>query len=147
MAKKKSYNRDIFDSDDFRNLERQWYNKLKKEGFDDIEYRLVGQERGNGFLKRNDAKLKQAISYGPGRQEYYQVFSQYIHHSPICLAEPKWVQFVLLQHVNAVGVRTIENLVLEKFKIKKNYVVIYKTIQKHKKNLHQFFLDEENKDE
>lgn len=64
---------------EFAKLQKQWYAKLAKSGFDDIEW--VDHETGKGH---NSAFLKGSLisgkTYHPGRALYYQLAENYYLH-------------------------------------------------------------------
>lgn len=63
---------------DFKEIEREWYERLKKEGFEDIEYsgspsKPLKQYASYYFIARTDP-----LSF-ESKQNYYQRASQFLH--------------------------------------------------------------------
>jgi len=65
----------------FAKLQRQWYAKLKKTGFNDIEW--YGSERdaskANNYLKQDTYQTTRTSK--PGNAEYYRIMTNYWTHT------------------------------------------------------------------
>lgn len=73
-----------YESKSFRIQQKAWYIKLKKKGFDDIEWNSYEKQSGNksqnsGFLKHSSPYLTEADS--EARDLYYSCCSNWLVHS------------------------------------------------------------------
>jgi hypothetical protein len=96
-------------NDELKKLQKEWYAKLKKAGFDDIEYE-------DGSLRsaaprspmQKDPLIREAI------QEYYYMANQFLHTHTF---ESKREQIIWEYHANGIGSADIVK-VLKKVRIK-----------------------------
>lgn len=73
-----------YDSWNFKRSQKSWYKKLKKAGFDDIEWNSYEKQSGNksqnsGFLKHSAPYLTEADS--EARDLYYSLCSNWLVHA------------------------------------------------------------------
>lgn len=63
----------------FAKLQKQWYAKLRDDGFEDIEWvdHSTGRGHDSGYLK---GSLVAGKAFHPGRDLYYQLASNYLQH-------------------------------------------------------------------
>lgn len=63
---------DVFDTPEFRKLQREWYAKLKADGFDDIERHNLHDD--NPLMRRHKHEVQITVERGArmGREEYFR---------------------------------------------------------------------------
>jgi hypothetical protein len=106
-----------------RSLEEEtafWYAKLKKEGFDDIEY---GDWMRNGVSK---SLLRSPEVVRSATQEYYYAANHFLHNYKFANRRD---QVVWEYHTNGVSVRNISKL-LKKVRITISSAHIWRTIKR-----------------
>jgi hypothetical protein len=66
---------------EFIKLQKRWYAKLKKEGFDDIEWtdHKTGYGQDSPHLKRSTSYI--ASKYSVGTENYYRLFRNFVSHA------------------------------------------------------------------
>lgn len=69
----------------FRELQKKWYDKLKKDGFEDIEWvdHKTGVGQNSSFLKNSLSTRKKACEGGfasSKRFQYYRLASNFLHN-------------------------------------------------------------------
>lgn len=67
-----------FESKEFLQLRDAWYERLKKEGFKDIEIPTADGKVSESLLRQAHANLRRA--YRPGGAFYFRKASWYLHH-------------------------------------------------------------------
>jgi hypothetical protein len=65
----------------FRELQKKWYDRLKKEGFDDIEWtdHKTGYGQDSPHLKRSTYYI--SSKYSLGTENYYRLFRNFVSHA------------------------------------------------------------------
>lgn len=85
---------------DFAALKKEWYNKLKETGFEDIE-------QDDNYLKSWTSSLVKARnkgSYSESKAEYYRIASHFLHdHAFVSKKE----QFIWERHSEGISIRNI----------------------------------------
>jgi hypothetical protein len=108
----------------FAKLQRQWYAKLAKEGFDDIEWvdHRTGKGHDSGFLK---GSLISGKAYHPGRELYYQLATNYLIHCANLRNRP-YERFIWKLHAGGATYDEIESAVATKYhKTVSKYTIYY----------------------
>lgn len=99
---------------DFEVLKRTWYDKLKKEGFEDAETANGELKAFHSFDVHRTLHPRNAI-VNTAREEYYRMAGQFLfsHRFPNVL-----YKFVWKSHSDGLSYRTIAKLVSDKFNVK-----------------------------
>ena len=65
---------------EYARLQKEWYNKLKDDGFEDLEWidHSTGKGQNSDYLKRPSQSI--AISYSPETEEHYRIMRHYATH-------------------------------------------------------------------
>ena len=113
---------------EFAKLQKQWYAKLAKDGFEDIEWvnHSTGTGHDSGYLK---GSLISGKAYHPGRELYYQLASNYLQHC-LALKNRKYHHYLWKLHTAGHTYDEIEVLVLKKFKRSVSKFTIYYQIKR-----------------
>ena len=108
---------------DLAGLQKKWYAKLKKEGFDDIE-------RNENDLKISSSRLfirhKYTKELWEAKQEYYRLAEHFLNEYPF---PNEFERLVWEYHTNAISLADIADL-LKKAKISKLKVGSIKAVVK-----------------
>jgi hypothetical protein len=104
-----------YKTDEFRKLQKSWYDKLEKSGFEDIEYYVdrLKNPLSSPFLKGKSFTADQLKYQNP--YQFYRILSLFLH-SPDFLAyfDPKWHKFntfLLQNYINGASIRDLAKLV------------------------------------
>ena len=109
VAKIKKKSRAFVDKE-FYKLQKKWYDKLKKEGFDDIEGGKPGLEYSD-FIKRHSLEMKKA--YNPKTEEYYRRCRIHANHGSF---DTNLQKYVFTCHAEGHSYRKIIKMVRARFK-------------------------------
>lgn len=105
----------------FARLQKQWYAKLAKEGFDDIEWvdHTTGRGHDSAFMKGGGAK-----TYHAGRELYFQLATNYLMHCKNLLKKP-YHRFIWRLHSEGLTYEEIESQVAQRYKNPVSKFTIY----------------------
>lgn len=111
----------------FAKLQKQWYAKLAKDGFEDIEWvnHSTGKGQDSSFLKGSLASGKQ---YHPGRELYYQLASNYLQNCKNLKNRP-YHKFIWKLHSEGMTYAEIEAAVKKKYKKSVSIYTLYYQIK------------------
>lgn len=98
----------------FARLQKQWYAKLAKEGFEDIEWvnHSTGTGQDSAFLK---GSLLSGKPYHPGRELYFQLATNYLMNCTNLKNRP-YHKFIWKLHSEGATYDEIEAAVRKKYK-------------------------------
>lgn len=105
---------------DLAQLKREWYKKLKKEGFDDIEAdetRLKTWSSGTGSPYRNTYKYKENMF--DAKADYYRLAEHFLNEHRF---KNNTERTIWEYHANGIGFRSIVDIYSE-LKIKQKITV------------------------
>lgn len=111
-------------SKEFAKLQKQWYAKLAKSGFEDIEWvnHNTGTGHDSGYLK---GSLLSGKAYHPGRELYYQLALNYLTHCSGLKHRP-YHRFIWQLHANgATYDEILQQLKKHKKPIVSKYTLYY----------------------
>lgn len=113
---------------EFAKLQKQWYAKLAKDGFQDIEWvnHATGTGHDSDYLK---GSLTGGVRYHPGRDLYYQLASNYLLHCGNLKNNP-YHKFIWKMHANGATYDEIEAEVKKRFVGAISKYTIYYDIKK-----------------
>ena len=99
MTKKKYY-----ETDEFHDLQTQWYEKLKTKGFKDLEFydTKTGRGQNSPFLKHSLHSLRSSIS--DDKIVYYRILDNFLSYNPPKL---KIYRHLLAFHAQGLTMREI----------------------------------------
>lgn len=111
----------------FAKLQKQWYAKLAKDGFEDIEWvnHSTGKGHDSGYLKGSLISGKQ---YHPGRELYYQLASNYLQHCK-GLKNDTYRRFIWKLHSEGQTYAEIESAVKRRFRQSVSVYTLYYQIK------------------
>lgn len=112
---------------EFAKLQKQWYAKLAKEGFKDIEWvdHSTGTGHDSGYLK---GSLISGKAYHPGRDLYYQLASNYLQHCKNLKNRP-YHKFIWKLHAEGMTYDEIELHVKKRYKNSVSKYTLYYQIR------------------
>lgn len=107
----------------FAKLQKQWYDKLAKEGFEDIEWvnHSTGIGHDSGFLR---GSLVGGKAYHPGRDLYYQLATNYLMHCKSLRNRP-YHKFLWKLHSEGQTYDEIEVAIAKKYERVSKYTLYY----------------------
>lgn len=111
----------------FARLQKQWYAKLAKQGFEDIEWvdHNTGLGHDSAFLK---GSLSSGKPYHPGRELYYQLATNYLMNC-ISLKNKPYNKFIWKLHAEGATYDEIEAAVNKKYKNSVSKYTLYYQIK------------------
>jgi hypothetical protein len=112
----------------FAKLQKQWYAKLAKEGFKDLEWvdHNTGTGHDSGYLR---GSLISGKAYHPGRELYYQLATNYLIHCTNLKNYPM-DKFIWKLHAGGATYDEIEAEVAKKYKDSISKYTIYYRIKR-----------------
>lgn len=95
-----------FKSKDFKALQKHWYSRLEKEGFQDIEQKdgLLKEWHSYMFM-RSDNNSKYS---GPSKQEYYRLAGQFLYEHQF---SSKSERYMWEMHSNGISIEDIVDII------------------------------------
>jgi len=118
--------------DNFKALQKKWYSKLKKEGFEDIE-----QDEENLKVWSQVFFGKHSIEQIQAKQAYYQMATNFLEEYPF---ETERDRIIWEYHANGISAREIVVL-FKKIKIKINFMKVWRLIKKHRVKMYQMYME------
>ena len=115
----------ITKADNFAAIQKQWYSKLAKTGFKDLEWvdHSTGRGQNSDYLRGSLAAGK---PYHAGRALYYQLATNYYAH---CARLKGYNRFIWGLHANGATYEDIIAQVKQKYKRKTTIYTLYYQIQ------------------
>lgn len=113
---------------EYAKLQKQWYAKLAKDGFEDIEWvnHSTGTGHDSGFLK---GSLIGGKAYHPGRDLYYQLASNYLMHCKN-LKNRSYSKFIWKLHAAGLTYDEIEARIKQRYKNPVSKYTLYYQIKR-----------------
>lgn len=114
-------------SKEFKELQKHWYSKLERTGFDDVESNedMLTDWHSTHFKERNRSTDIGAI------EEYYRIAGHFLHSYQF---ESKKEQTIWSYHSEGLSVRDIVSVMrTRRFKVYKR--LVHETIQRLKKEM------------
>jgi len=91
---------------EFKKLKNSWYEKLKKSGFEDIEYK-DGSLKSSAFRRQRDKNKHYTQIQIDAVQAYYRMAFHFLHEYEF---ESEFDRIVWEYHTNGIGTRSISKL-------------------------------------
>jgi hypothetical protein len=117
-----------YQSDDLLKVKREWYRKLAKQGFEDLE-RI---DKPDGFIQPEI--INKAAHREQNAHSYYQMCHEILRNEPFWLSRRDMDYKIFELHTEGKSTREIEAYLKEKSYRPVTWVAIHKIIKKIKKD-------------
>lgn len=128
MALKPQHNQ--YETEEFKELQKNWYKKLKEEGFVDIEKEKHGFKSyiyANGAGLVEGKKNQYSATYRNSKIEYYRAAEHFLNEYKF---KSNLDKVIWEYHSNGISTREISKLLADAKVLKTSYTTIWQTVKR-----------------